>query len=181
MKNFISRFLLGSTFLLYSSIYPLNSSREYLKLNLDDSKHYVVEKSEKEGLKDIRENIISKTLYEESWVYFPEKEKWYEVGINSVSDLEKGCSFVEMDSIGLDNVLKIEKDAKEIILYHNHPSVDPLGIPSRFDFTMMYHITNEINEKYPDMKVRCKICSKMGTTEFSWINQKILYWPRFDE
>lgn len=174
MKNTIKNKLIklagiaiASSILYFGTIKPLCSryinkeiiSKE-ISLNKNDFRTYTTNKDEKEGLKDIRKNVIQKGNKEDSWVYFPEKEKWCEVGIQS----KKAGS--KINSHYLEKVLEKSDDCNEIIIYHNHPVSAFDEEPSRADFKSMVGQTIKIKEKYPSKDVKFKICHEYGTTEF---------------
>lgn len=96
-----------------------------LKLNDNDSLSFITNKSEIKGIKDIRK-ISESYASEECWVYFPEDKVWYETGIKrSMARDSSGnmVSRVEQDYDFLKKLIK-EKDMNEIIVYHNHPTLE---------------------------------------------------------
>ncbi len=132
-----------------------------LKLNKNDFTYYVTNKNEEWGINDIKK-IINASNYEERWLYLPEKQKWFEIGVNSyVKEKESGASTYKED---IKRILEKNKDVKELIFYHNHPSLEMTSLesPSIADIRTM---VSEVLY-FPNYKIKQKICSKEGITEY---------------
>ena len=152
---------------------------ENLCINTNEKKYYVVKKNEEEGIKDIYK-INKKGVYEEAWLYLPEKQEWHEIGINSDE------SSVEILDIRIENILKENKDIKEIIFYHNHPGNSYPGLPSKIDFPSITDLFKSVyyNKILPDYKITNKIIAKENVIEFSLnpkgeeklLEKDILWW-----
>ena len=108
------------------SEYKVLPAGSQLTVNLDNSKHYVVEKSELAGIEDLRRLSIDGSQQEESWIYVKtedqtglERHYWFEIGeketAHSVStNFKKNLSILEiLKKKGL--TLKAWRD------YHYHP------------------------------------------------------------
>ena len=154
---------LENSFDKYEEIIPPKyfSERVYsenLCINLNEKICYVTKKNEKEGIKDLIK--ICNGDYEESWLYLPEKQIWYEIGINSDSNSVK--PFLPR----IEKALEENKDVKELIFYHNHPS-EGFDQPSINDILMLMH-HNCIFQNY---KIAGKIITKDEITEYS-LNSK---------
>jgi len=101
---------------------------ENLRLNNNDIVALVTNKSEEEGQKDI-ENIINTSPYEESWLFLPEVDKWYEIGIKRFAEIDNEKGIMVGQDSDSDYVMRILNDYKgkaEINIlrpniYHNHP------------------------------------------------------------
>jgi len=137
-----------------------------LLLNRDDQIYFVTNKNEEQGINDIKK-IINNSNYEEAWVYLPEKQKWFEVGFDSYT-LSKKFAMVSSNKNDINKILEKNKDIKELIFYHNHPSFpddsqETEKFPPFFDIRIMVDYTLS----FPDYKIKNKICSKYGITEYS--------------
>ena len=126
-----------------------------LLLNRDNQIYFATNKNEEQGINNIK-RIIDNSKYEELWLYLPEKQKWYEIGINSYID-EEG-SKVENTKNDIKKILEKEK-IKELIFYHNH---NYFPHPSTNDIASMMQNTLY----FSNYKIKEKICSKYGITEY---------------
>lgn len=127
----------------------LNVPVEYssrLVVNKINSKRYIVNKGEKEGIKDIG-YLVKTSKYEESWAYLPTKKQWVEVGLDECVRLQESSkpffSYLSIDTlfdmIGLNtglesaketstglmldtkNLENLMKENNNLVLYHFHP------------------------------------------------------------
>jgi hypothetical protein len=154
---------------------------ENLIVNTSDDRRYEVQKSEEEGIQDIRKLVKSSDL-EESWIYLPEKELWVETGINEKrveSDHLEGI-YVFLD---IDLCRKLTKENDNLIFYHFHPYEIELlyekeeefkpfliarnSIPSSGDLSHMAMVSLVFNRVNPDGKINFKVCSSEGIAEYS--------------
>ncbi len=142
---------------IYANFIPKKEMpSDALQLNTNDFMYYVTNKNEEKGINDIKK-IINNSNYEEEWLYLPEKQIWYEIGINSDSNS------VKHSSSHIDKILEENKEVKELIFYHNHPGEGPsLKSPSMKDIKSM----TSTSLYFSDYKVKEKICSKKGITEY---------------
>ncbi len=100
--------------------------RESLETNLLNNARFIVHKNEKEGIKDMVE-LLNHAIYEECWIYLPEKELWVEIGKNEKVkyDIEKNIfeSGFEQYLEYLDYLFVTNK---KLVYYHIHPN--PLNL-----------------------------------------------------
>lgn len=129
-----------------------------LYINLNDRIYHVTKKNEEEGIKDLIK--ICDKGYEESWLYFPEKQIWYEIGIFSDS--------ISVKPFGprIEKALEENKDANELIFYHNHPG-EGFDQPSIRDMLML----TRYSRIFPDYKIVGKVITKDDLTKYS-LNSK---------
>lgn len=88
----------------------------------------IVYKNEEEGVKDMRSELGG--LYEDTYIYLPEKKKWIEVGIKSEIEIDtfeargKIVRFLHKTGTSLDeHYLKdLLKENPSIVMYHFQPS-----------------------------------------------------------
>ena len=133
---------------------------ENLCINLNEKIYHVTKKNEEEGVNDLIK--ICNKDYEEAWLYLPEKQKWYEIGIHSDS------VSVKPFMLRIEEALEENKDVKKLIFYHNHPgevSGDPR--PSILDFNVL----NDQSRIFSDYKIVSKIITKSNIVEF-YLNSK---------
>jgi len=139
--------------------YPERINSENLCINTNEKKYYVAKKNEEEGIKDIHKinNEINNEIYEEAWLYLPEKQEWYEIGINS------DRISVQPSDIRIRRILEENKDISKIIFYHNHPSKEDIDFPSIQDlFKSVYY-----DRILPDYKITNKIIAQQDVIEYS--------------
>lgn len=131
---------------------PENFYSEALFINLNEKRSYFTKKNEEDGIKDI---IKINKDYEEAWLYLPEKQVWYEIGIfsNSYS--------VKPYFPRIEEALKENKDIKELVFYHNH-----LG--EGFDRPSMGDLVALVNQNriFPKYKIISKVITKDDITEY---------------
>lgn len=133
----LTGFFLG--FFLYT-IWP-NQKKEIfsknLQLNDNDKICFVVDKNEKSGIEDMK-CIIDSSAYEEIWIYLPEIERWYELGVNRSLYENNGVykSGSRFDEWFLKKVFEKNRGIEEVVFYHNHPTDEnikkELGIDSLY-------------------------------------------------
>lgn len=129
-----------------------------LKINRIDSIYYFTNNTEKKGIEEIRKINDG---YEEAWLYLPEKQIWYEIGIKGDSTSTLLCSQT------VKKILNENPTIKELIFYHNHPRKGEYNQPSNNDmFSSLYANLNHLNHK-----VTGKIITKEGIVEYS-LNDK---------
>lgn len=122
LQNNISHF--KTLFLNYSKLIENRTKKihnsakrvysDSLCINPNDKIYYVTKKNEKRGINDLIK--ICNDGLEETWLYLPEKQIWYEIGIfaDSIS--------VQPFKFRVEKVLEENKDVKKLIFYHNHPT-----------------------------------------------------------
>ena len=130
---------------------------ENLCINTNEKKYYAAKKNEEEGIKDIHKINNEKNAYEEAWIYLPEKEEWYEIGINS------DAISVQPFYFRIKNILEENKDISKIVFYHNHPGNEDIDFPSISDI----HQSMKYNKILPDYKITNKIIAKQDVIEYS--------------
>ncbi len=99
-----------------------------LILNRNDLIAYFVNKNEEMGIRDAL-RIAESSAYEEMWIYLPEKNRWYETGVQSKISKTKDkavISSVRQDKRQLEEILSLNQDIKKINFYHIHPSRENL-------------------------------------------------------
>lgn len=95
-----------------------------LEINTENEYRAVVKKSESEGISDMRK-LLRSSNYEESWMFLPDTQEWYETGIfegHNLKEFERGGSFysrVASDVLNLEDVIM---QNNEFTLYHIHPA-----------------------------------------------------------
>ncbi|MDP2672429.1 MAG: hypothetical protein Q8O84_01310 [Nanoarchaeota archaeon] len=144
-----------------NNAFPYSSEKIYsenLRINLNDNIYHVTKKNEEQGVEDLRKICFGG--YEEAWFYFPENQTWYEVGINSDSNSVE--PFLPL----IGKVLEENKNAGELIFYHNHPG-EGFDKPSINDIAMLVRF----NRMFPERKIAGKIITKEDITEYS-LNSK---------
>ncbi len=142
---------------------------ENLIINANPKIAMIVNKDEKEGLKDLK-NLASTSEIEEAWYYLPKKKQWIERGIN-----ETNHSIQE--NIPLKEDVLQENDC--IILYHLHAKdkgldskIDKdmqfirLTLPSKADFLTAARYSANLLKKYENCAFNFKIVSERGITEY---------------
>jgi len=95
-----------------------------LMLNNSDLISLVTYKDEKSGVEDMRKFGRS-SPYEECFAYFPDIEKWQEIGIKrnvAKTNLAHMTSTVTLDLKFLKKKIEKNPEIKNIIIYHNHPT-----------------------------------------------------------
>lgn len=112
--------------------------------------HYVIEKSEKEGQKDIVKLVFDSKV-EESWIYVEKskKGKWYEVGKDETLFSSNYCIFFSNEKNekniytkeGCIDLSKIVRESDKIVFYHFHTAnCNYLAeMPSEDDLRTFYH------------------------------------------
>lgn len=168
MKTLNKLLLTGLSILSLNNLYGQEDSfftdslnrvySENLCINLKDKIYHITKKSEEEGIKDLIK--ICNENYEEAWLYFPEKQIWYEIGIFSTPNSVK--PFMPR----IKKALEENPDAKELIFYHNHPG-EGFDLPSAGD--MLGLMSN--NLFFQEYKIVSKIITKEGLVEYS-LNSK---------
>lgn len=93
-----------------------------LTLNSNDLVSLVTDKDENSGIEDIRR---IKSPYEESWLYLPDKKRWYEIGTKRAIEIGEDESWhrtkITYDPKLITNALKENLEARKLVFYHNHP------------------------------------------------------------
>ena len=140
------------------AIFPEYSSEkiysENLCINLNDAIFQVTKKNEEQGIKDLMK--ICNEGYEEAWLYLPEKQIWYETGIYSDSNSVKPCE------LRTKKALEENKDASELIFYHNHPG-EGFDRPSIRDMLLsIYHY-----RIFPEHTLTNKVITKDNIIELN--------------
>ena len=144
-----------------------------LLLNRDDQIYFVTNKNEEQGIKDIRK-IINNSKYEEAWIYLPERQKWYETGIEAKHSLK--WSYVTEDMVLKKIILGKEKKIKEIVFYHYHPSFYD---SKSCNYCSSYPSTPDLNaliintKTFNNYNVKGKVCSKAGIVKYSLTEKAI--------
>lgn len=129
-----------------------------LVININDGIYHVTNKNEEQGIEDIRK---INNGYEDAWLYLPEKQIWYEIGIHSDSESVKPFNSL------IEKALEENSNVKELIFYHNHPE-EGYDWPSFRDLSMAVYdnFVNPLGYKIVD-----KIIAKEGLVEYS-LNSK---------
>ena len=131
---------------------------ENLCINLNEEVYHVVKKNETDGIRDI---IKINNGCEEAWLYLPEKQTWYEIGIFSDS------TSVRPFTPRIKEILKENPDVTKLIFYHNHPG--GYDLPSQNDLMMSVYIRSRF---FKDYKIFNKIIAKDGEVIEYSLNNK---------
>lgn len=159
-------------------------SQEPLGINTDPSQHYVVEKSELEGITDIR-HLVETSELEEAWVFVQARDPqgairslWYEVGEEESANRVVGNGYTfhkilrDLDTRGL--------NLKSWRWYHHHPKSLNKKFPIPADFVLdgdylHFHkdplLTNTTFRKTPNMESR--IVTPRGVFALLWRHNNV--------
>lgn len=168
---------------------PLQNT-DALKINTENIVRYVSNKSEEEGVSDIRRhNEYSE--YEEAWLYDMDKEEWIEMGlyasgwVDSIppNSVEIDIQYIEHKIDSLENMSMFHNHPKkghpQQIKYSFFPGLEKIidmyndiyaftssVIPSINDVRVMIHEESCFYKKHPDGAMKHKIVSHLGVTEY---------------
>ena len=106
-----------------------NVSLENLIVNESNYYRTVVNKSEEEGIKDIK-NILENSFLEEAWVFLPKSKKWIEIGeeekreiiIKEVDDKNIAYSYSSGANLSGYFINELFEKESNILFYHFHPN-----------------------------------------------------------
>lgn len=157
---------------------PFYFKSEKLSMNEDNKKTFLVQKNEKEGLKDI-ENILKNSEYEEAWIYFPKNKEWYGVGETSFLGGPKD----DYEAAALVNYQKgtiaynRSPKTKRATYIHNHPHGGAERIPSSGDLDTYESLYNRYKQTNgPDARLLGKIAylenGSVKTTRFGKVQNE---------
>ena len=134
--------------------FPEEVYSENLCINLNDKIYHVTKKNEEQGMKDLIK--MRNEDYEEAWFYFPEKQIWYEVGMDSDSNSVE--PFLPL----IRKILEENKNEKKLTFYHNHHG-EGFDRPSIYDLTILARFSRI----FPEREISGKIITKDDITEYS--------------
>lgn len=137
---------------IFPEFYAEKVYSKNLCINLNEKIYHVTKKNEKQGINDIKK---INNDYEESWLYLPEKQIWYEIGIRS------SLVSVQNFKFRVERVLKENPDTKDLIFYHNHP-ITGFYWPSDGDLRR----AGSDNIDFLGYKIVSKIVAKEGVVEY---------------
>lgn len=185
IRNVIAAGVLAAGMPLLYSCGSILANYEYRKVpdlvvNTDNSYRTVAEKSEEEGVRDIRRLAETSNL-EEAWVFLPDKSKWIEVGRGEKAWTKRGmhssrCCIYPWE------LEKIFSENERVVIYHPHPEIDTTCMLMSNIGYMIYILDNTmpatddiirgieasvlLHKKQPKGTFSFKICSEYGVTEF---------------
>ncbi len=159
-----------------------------LFVNTDESYRYIHVKSEKQGVREVRD-LCRQSAIEENWIYIPEKKEWHEVGIDEVVyDGKEEIDANRFLSVGIEEGRQIQwtgvtveinyakelaRVNDELINYHFHPSRKVQGVedgmilvPSPNDISCMISLARECRSANPKVRLSSKICNELGVVEY---------------
>ncbi|GIU68787.1 MAG: hypothetical protein KatS3mg002_0023 [Candidatus Woesearchaeota archaeon] len=100
---------------------PLSYSKT-LSVNKDNNERRISLLNELEGISYIRK-ILSKSEYEEAWIYDPKNSRWIEIGLDETGWIKDSTGYstkVSLDSLYIDKLM----DSLDVLIsYHFHPAV----------------------------------------------------------
>lgn len=154
--------------------------KDNVNINFNDSTIHTVNKGLKEGYEDIR-NRQANGKIEESWIYYPVKRSWHEIGINSDTNKVRHGEEKFRSSIkrGLEKNLQSPVTAYDI---HNHPGNEhnlPAGnaTPSPSDIKCLAYRKRTLQEFFPRANLIGKIVSQNGITTYKVKDEKAYQTP----
>ncbi|MFA6088515.1 MAG: hypothetical protein WC755_01500 [Candidatus Woesearchaeota archaeon] len=126
----------------------IEKETKILQLNDKDYVMQITHKTEEEGVKDIRQ-LNKKTPFEELWLFLPEKNIWYEVGVRRQVNI--GSSGINDPGYYIyEGIIRKNPDVTKCVFYHNHPSY--LNIVNNFSIDKILSDKNTPEEKINSLR-----------------------------